>query len=223
LSAQLANWQGEAQKAFYWNFLTPYPNAVSNQTAVADELIVAISAYEAILHSARKDAKSIAENATKAVESFDGGKMSGAKSTFSIIGAAAGVIGAAVKGPAAGIVMALVSGSTDVGKDKSEEDGDEQSGAFEVSGGSPKALLESIRQNLTNLEQKMLAEEQGLAHALNADVGQVDMLIGRDGTGDSPTLIPHGRSWGSATPGPVITDANHGDDGPAFTPPPGNG
>lgn len=206
LTPMIEDWEGKARDSFYDNFLVPFPDAVTNQIEVVDELRLSMWAYENILRSGRVDAKKLLEETKKVVDSFDGDKAAKTQFALVIVGSIAGVM----KDWGAGaykLGLSLVNGSATAGKGA-------HSYSQSISGKTVAEIFGSFISAAEELRPLMDEQEQKLAEALSDSNETVDGYLNSSDPKTLMTLLPNE----AANDGPDITDGKPGDTG-EFRPP----
>ena len=205
-TSMVEKWAGEAQHDFKKYFLDPFPNAITNQKAVVDELRVALHIYEGVLRQARVDAKKIADETKKVLDSLNDCTADDWKVALGLIGVAAAVVGAIPTGGASlGIAgaMALVGAGASLTTTAID--------AANIEGGSVSSVLNSCKDALEKAREQMTSEEQAIADALNDSNSGIDGVLSQTDPLDVATVLPH-EPTGDGTPN--LTDGNTpGEDG----------
>lgn len=207
----VARWTGDAQTAFYENFLSPFPGAVTNHQGLLVELQAGLYAYEAVVRSMRAAAKKIADETTKVLEGMNSGFFGSsdeeAKFALAVVAAAAGVIGAAVTGGGSlGITFAIIAGGGSVATygidwaNASDEKTD-----HDISGGTVADILESMQTALNKVWEDVEKTEKGIAALLEATLDEVNGHLESSSTRNKRTLLPH-------EPDDSVPDLTDGDD-----------
>jgi ribosomal 50S subunit-associated protein YjgA (DUF615 family) len=166
LNAAVRNWSGEARDSFHTYFVTPFPDAVTNQTEVVDELRISLWAYQAVLGHARRDAKVIATKAADLLESLDDFKVSDATVALAVVGAAESVTSALSTEAVLGLPL-LAGGDMEPSSVAAVQD---------LEGYDVISVLDSMKKLLDAVEQAMSEEEERLGRQLadgNAVIEQI--------------------------------------------------
>jgi|GEM_PF-5746075 len=207
----VARWAGDSQEAFYENFLSPFPGAVTNHQGLIVELQAGLYAYEAVVRSMRAAARQIAKETINVLEGMNSGFFGSsdeeAKFGLAVVAAAAGVIGAAVTGGGSlGITFAIIAGGGSVatyGIDWANATDDET--PHHIQGGTVADILESMQTALNTLWDDVEKAERGIAALFEATLDEVNGHLTSSSSINKRTLLPH-------EPDDKVPDLTDGDD-----------
>lgn len=159
----MEEWQGALSDTFISNFLTPMSShIVSNQGIAMMILRDDLMAMRNIYVEARKSLKMAGENAITAIESADGISSAAIKTLLTVAAAAFGVGAAAMTGPAAPIVGAVVAGSIAIGTNEVQDDE-----SIPLAADFPDQVVENLRTALDELEKSVIDKEVELFNLIS--------------------------------------------------------
>ncbi|CAM3532105.1 hypothetical protein [Stackebrandtia soli] len=211
VNTAVARWTGRTRDAFYENFLSPFPDAVTRQQALFVELQSALYAYEAALRQSRQLAKKITEETIKALEASGGVFGTSAeegKLAIAVAAAVAGVIGAAATGGGSlGVTFAIIGGVGGTAPAVVDLVNAEEKPKT-IKGDTVAGILESMQSALDDLWEDMRKAEKGIAGYLTATIEEVNGYIKSGDKKVKRTLLPHEPDDKT----PDLTDADNDDD-----------
>lgn len=191
----VARWSGDSQRAFYENFLSPFPGAVTNHQALFAELQAGLYAYEAVVRSMRAAAKQIAEETIKVLDGMNSGFFGSSdeevKFGLAVVAAAAGVIAAAGTGGVA-IGLAIVAGGGSVATYGIDwANAEDETTKHHIHGGTVQDILESMQTALNTLWDDVQKAERGIAALFEASLDEVNGHLTSSSSRNKRTLLPH--------------------------------
>lgn len=236
LASKIEDWEGKAADSFYDHFLAPFPQAVTNQIGITEELSVALRCYESMLRSGRADTLQILKKATQVVEAFDGDKGASASVGLTIVAAVTTILTGA-PASALGVTMGL---NLATGTRAAATVGTAMIAANQtISGDTVSEIMDSMRTSWTDVRKEMDNKERLLGEALaktHDEVNQIlnsgsqttlQKLLPNEGTGSGGRTTNEGGLEGRPSDGPPdsgndsqpdILDGEHNDT-PEFRPP----
>ncbi|SDP74304.1 hypothetical protein SAMN04487905_10854 [Actinopolyspora xinjiangensis] len=182
-----------AAHAFKANFLDPFPAVASNQFLVLGVMKGAVEADQEVWRSVREDISNIAEQTLQALDNVASCGKSDIEFTLSVAGAVAAV-GAIPFTGGASVAFAAVGAASAVG-------GAVQKGyeAVKKSGGSAEQVVNSMKETIDALTERVGEKQGEITKALNDYAGAVD----RQNKADSPFVSARPKLAGMS--GSVLT------------------
>lgn len=170
----MEEWEGALSDAFISNFLTPMSShIVSNQGISMLILRDNLMAMRNIYVETRKSLKTTGENAITAFEAADGISAATVKTILTVTGAAFGLGAAALLGPAAPIVGAIVAGSVAIGTNEIDEE-DKQ---IPLGADFPDQVIENLRGALDEIEKSVRDKENELIKLINEAITSTAVYV----------------------------------------------
>jgi len=196
-SDYLAEWDGDAARAFKQNFLDPFPFHTAAQFNIAAVLRGAVEAERAIWHAARLDVAAIAQEGIEALDRLgDCGKNEWTIG-YTVVAAVAFVAGAALAPLTAGGSLALVAvgSAASVAAVVPPEDPE----PIQFSGETPPQVVDEVMRGLSELVNRVGQQEAKIASAMYTDYSIV-----LENWSSFVSLRP---ALADATPATIATDA----------------
>ncbi|ASU80610.1 hypothetical protein CDG81_22675 [Actinopolyspora erythraea] len=189
----LNDWSGMAAHAFKANFLDPFPAVASNQFLVLGIMKGAVEADREVWTRTRDDIENIADSTLEGLDNVGSCGKSDLEFTLSVASAVAAV-GAIPFTGGASVAFAAVGAASAVG-------GAAQKGfeAVKKNGGSAEQVVNSMKETIDALTERVGEEQGEITKALNDYAGEVD----RQNKADSPFVSARPKLAGMS--GSVLT------------------
>ncbi|GLZ77134.1 hypothetical protein Afil01_19410 [Actinorhabdospora filicis] len=177
------DWHGDARDAFRDSWLGPLEySGIGAQQSLLLELHAAMLAYDAILRQARIDAREIAVEAVKVLDSLTESNPDEAKVLLGIAGVAVAVVTAVqTGGTSIGITLGLLGAGLAASTTAID--------AVNLSGDTSDDVMASVKAAFDALKNEMLAQERAIAEALARTQEEVDGDLRRGGGNLLPTEV----------------------------------
>ena len=191
VATAVERWGGDSQEQYKKYFVDPLPQAVTNQQGVLEELRAGLLSYAAVLKKGRIHAVEIANETEKGLDSIGDGGSVDAGLVLAIIGAAAGVAGAAVSGGSSlTITLAIIGGGA--GITRAATSGSDGEKTLSITGATVDEVLTNMSKAVDDLIAEMHKAERQIAVSWNASSDEIEGYL-TDTTSDleKATILPH--------------------------------
>ncbi|MEV7428165.1 MULTISPECIES: hypothetical protein [unclassified Nocardioides] len=173
----------------YANFASLFGPVTSNLSMAAHVLKGACEAEEALWTEARKSIDELAHATIDALGSVNDKDPKGVSTALTVIGAVAGIV--AVPFTAGGSLVAAysfaaIAGGLSIGGAFVPE---AEETASSISGSSPREIVESLRAEMTKLNNDIIAKEDDIARALSDSADDFEAAYALE-PGQSPVKMP---------------------------------
>jgi hypothetical protein len=165
----LARWHGPAATEFRTNFLTPFPERLTNQFMTALLLRGALDAEREIWSRARTDIDEIAHGTLHALDALDDCTKFEWTMTFTVLASVATVAAFPVSAPAFALSVTLVGASSQVVAAAAPDDPPRT----EYSGRTVNAVLDNMRDAIARVTTAINDQETRIAEALTAGLASL--------------------------------------------------